>query len=122
MKDKFLKKILGLFGYKALDKEYYKNSRFLLSKSYLDINKILNHLFSKNKINSLVQIGANDGELFDTLNSYIKKYNTKSLLVEPIKENFEKLKKIILIFIILLLKILLSQLKMKSLIYIKLIQ
>jgi len=39
MKDKFLKKILGLFGYKALDKEYYKNSRFLLSKSYLDINK-----------------------------------------------------------------------------------
>lgn len=93
MKDKFLKKILGLFGYKALDKEYYKNNRFLLSKSYLDINKILNHLFSKNKINSLVQIGANDGELFDTLNNYIKKYNTKSLLVEPIKENFEKLKK-----------------------------
>ena len=26
MKDKFLKKILGLFGYKALDKEYYKNT------------------------------------------------------------------------------------------------
>ena len=72
MKNKILKKILGLFGYKALDKEYYKNNRFLLSKSYLDINKILNHLFSKNKINSLVQIGANDGELFDTLNNYIK--------------------------------------------------
>ena len=93
MKDKFLKKILGLFGYRAIDKEYYKNNRLLSAKSYLNINKILNYLFSKNKINCLVQIGANDGELFDILNYYIKKYNTNSLLVEPIKENFEKLKK-----------------------------
>ena len=47
----------------------------------------------KKKINSLIQIGANDGIRFDILNHYIKEYKVKSILVEPIIENFENLKK-----------------------------
>ena len=41
----------------------------------------------------LVQIGANDGLRFDNINKYIKKYKPKSILVEPIKEYFNELKK-----------------------------
>jgi FkbM family methyltransferase len=47
----------------------------------------------KKKVKFLIQVGANDGIRFDILNSYIKKYKINSLLVEPIKENFENLKK-----------------------------
>ena len=93
MKNKILKKILGLFGYKLIEKNIIKNDRLLSSKSYLTIEKILEPIFEKNKINFLIQIGANDGERFDVLNYYIKKYKTKSLLVEPINENYESLKK-----------------------------
>ena len=46
----------------------------------------------KKKINNLIQIGANEGKRFDLLSPYIKKYQCKSLLVEPIKEYFIKLK------------------------------
>ena len=93
MKNKILKKILGLFGYKLIEKEVFKNERLVSDKSYLTIDKLLKTLFEEKKINYLIQIGANDGERFDVLNYYIKKYQTKSLLVEPIKENYEKLKK-----------------------------
>jgi FkbM family methyltransferase len=40
-----------------------------------------------------VQIGANDGETDDLLNSYIKKYDLAGVLVEPQRDVFEKLKK-----------------------------
>tara|TARA_B110000238_G_scaffold154549_1_gene167007 strand:- start:1059 stop:1814 length:756 start_codon:yes stop_codon:yes gene_type:complete len=93
MKNKILKKIVGMFGYKLADKNHIKNDRMLENSSYLDNKKILNFLFKKKKINYLIQIGANDGLRFDSLNYFIKKYKTKSLLVEPIKENFEELKK-----------------------------
>ena len=93
MKNKILKKIIGIFGYKLLDKNHIKNNRIIEDKSFLKINKILNYLIKNNIVKSLVQIGANDGKRFDSLNSFIKKYKVKSLLVEPIKEHFEDLKK-----------------------------
>ena len=92
MKDKILKKILGVIGYKLIEKEVFKNERLLSSKSYLKIDKLLKVLFEDKKINNLIQVGANDGKRFDVLNYYIKKHQIKSLLVEPIKENFEQLK------------------------------
>jgi len=93
MNNKILKKILGLFGYKAIDKELIKKDRLLSKKSFLTIDKLLENLFLRNKVKSLIQIGANDGQRFDTINYFIKTYSPSCLLVEPIKENFEKLKK-----------------------------
>ena len=93
MNNKFFKKIISLFGYKLINKNYFKNNRIISEKSYLQIELILKNLFEKNKIKSLIQIGANDGLLFDVLNQYIKKFHPSSLLVEPVLENFEKLKK-----------------------------
>ena len=91
MKNKLLKKISSLFGYKLVDKNYIKNNRIIENNTYLTINKVLNFLFSDNKINCLIQIGANDGLRFDILNQYIKKYKIKSILVEPIKKTFDDL-------------------------------
>ena len=93
MKHKLFKKIVGIFGYKLIEKNHIKNNRILGNNSYLNSKKILGYLFEKKKINYLIQIGANDGLRFDNLNYYIKKYNTKSILVEPIKDNFEDLKR-----------------------------
>ena len=93
MNNKILKKILGLFGYKAIDKYLIKKNRLLSEKSFLSIDRLLKNLFSQKIINSLIQIGANDGERFDTINSFIKEYKPQCLLVEPIIENYEKLKK-----------------------------
>ena len=93
MKNKILKKILGVIGYKLIEKEIIKNERLISNKSYLKIDSLLDTLFEEKKISNLIQIGANDGIRFDILNSYIKKHKTKSILVEPIKENYEKLKK-----------------------------
>ena len=92
MKNKIFKKIIGILGYKLIDKNHIKNNRILDDNSYLSSEKILNYLFNQKKINYLIQIGANDGLRFDNLNHYIKKNKTKSLLVEPIKENFDDLK------------------------------
>jgi len=92
MKNKILKKIIGILGYKLIDKNHIKNNRILENSSYLSNEKILDYLFNQKKINYLIQIGANDGLRFDSLNHYIKKNKTKSLLVEPIKENFNDLK------------------------------
>tara|TARA_B110000240_G_scaffold158593_1_gene176734 strand:- start:897 stop:1652 length:756 start_codon:yes stop_codon:yes gene_type:complete len=91
MNNKLLKKISGFFGYKLVDKNYIKNNRIIENTTYLTIDKILNFLFSDKKINYLIQIGANDGLRFDILNKYIKRYNTKSILVEPIKKSFHDL-------------------------------
>jgi FkbM family methyltransferase len=92
MKHKFFKKIAGIFGYKLIDKNHIKNNRVLENTTYLNSKKIFNFLFDQKKIDCLIQIGANDGLRFDNLNYYIKRYNTKSILVEPIKDNFEDLK------------------------------
>ena len=92
MSHKFIKKIVGALGFKLIDKTLYKNEGLIANKSYLKIEKLLKILFEEKKIDYLIQIGANDGESFDILNFYIKKYQIKSLLVEPIRENFEKLK------------------------------
>jgi FkbM family methyltransferase len=91
MKNKVIKKICGLLGYRLIDKKLFKNNRLISSYSFLSVNRILNNIFQNNEINSLVQIGANDGVRFDSLNKFINKYKINCLLVEPIQDNFEKL-------------------------------
>jgi len=91
MNNKILKKICGLFGYRLVDKKFFKNNRLISSHSVLSIKKILTELFKQNQITSIAQIGANDGVRFDDLNEFINKYKVQSLLVEPIKDHFVKL-------------------------------
>ena len=75
--NKILKKISSWFGLKLIEKNYVKNNRLLFEKSPLNIDLIFNFLFSNKYIKTLIQIGANDGERFDVLNKYIKKYGQK---------------------------------------------
>ena len=92
MKNKIIKKISGLFGYKLVEKDYIKNIRSLSTNSSLNIKNFLENLCRKKQLNSLIQIGANDGKRFDELNYFIKKYKIKSVLVEPIDKYFNELK------------------------------
>ncbi|OUW59694.1 MAG: hypothetical protein CBD57_00170 [Candidatus Pelagibacter sp. TMED197] len=89
---KLLKKICGLMGFKLVDKNLIKNDRLISKFTYHKINTLIDKLFSNGLINSVIQIGANDGKRFDVLNTFIKKYSPKAILVEPIKENYEDLK------------------------------
>ena len=82
MNNKILKKLLGLLGYKAIEKDLIKNNRLLSKKSFLTVDRLLNNIFEKKKINNLIQIGANDGQRFDSINHYIKKYKTSQCLYE----------------------------------------
>ena len=88
---KLLKKIIGVFGYKLIEKNLIKNERLISNGSYLRLERFLDNLFLTNKINIIVQIGANDGLRFDVLNSFIKKYLPKVILVEPIESNYKSL-------------------------------
>ena len=93
MTNKILKKIVGAFDYKLVEKNLIKNNRLIHSRSILNLNLILKKIFDNQKIKCLIQIGANDGSRFDELNIFIKKYKIKSVLVEPINEYFEDLKR-----------------------------
>jgi len=92
MNNKLFKKIIGSMGYKLVDKNLIKNNRLIAKKSFLNLDLILNKIFNNQKINSLVQIGANNGERFDDLNKYIKKNKVFCVLVEPLNIYFEELK------------------------------
>ena len=89
---KIFKKFIGILGFKLMDKNHIKNERLLSKYSFFSINRTLKNLFSNNLVNSVIQIGANDGQRFDDLSKFIKKYSPKATLVEPIKKNFEDLK------------------------------
>ena len=92
MGSKILKKIIGLLGYRLIEKNLYKNKRLIDQKNYLNINIVLKKIFSNKNISNVIQIGANDGQNFDELKNHIKEKNYNCLLVEPIKQHFIKLK------------------------------
>ena len=85
---KVLKKFCGIFGYKLLPKNYIKNKNYLSKFSSLNLEKIISNLVEKKTVNSLIQIGANDGMSHDHLHNVIKQFRLESLLLEPIKKYF----------------------------------
>jgi len=89
---KILKKIIGLFNYKIVEKNLIKNTRSVSKYTNLNLKNLIENYIKKHKINYLIQIGANDGKRFDEINYFIKKYKIKSLLVEPLEQYFKKLK------------------------------
>lgn len=92
-KFKLVKKILGIFGYKIIDKNSLKTER-ILEKNLFDIADLIQKLISSNLVSKIVQIGANNGESDDFLCTIIKNNKKiKALLVEPIKETFLELQK-----------------------------
>ena len=93
MNFKILKKIVGIFGFKLIDKNLVKNERLVKENSFFSLNSIFKKLFFYKLIKNIIQIGANDGKRFDEINFFIKKFNTKAILIEPIKKNFLELKK-----------------------------
>lgn len=90
---KIYKKIAGVLGFKLIDKNLIKNDRELSKHAFYSLDKMLENIFAKQNIKTLVQIGSNDGVRFDSLNKFIKKYFPKAILIEPIKNNFIDLKK-----------------------------
>jgi len=51
------------------------------------------HFLGKNRIETnILQIGANDGHLYDDIRAYISMYEWGGVFIEPIPEYFEKLK------------------------------
>ena len=92
MTSKLLKKVVGALGYKLFDKNYVVNTRLISNNSSLNIKTLLNYFFENRYIENLIQIGANDGENFDELSYFIKRFKTESILVEPIYEHIQKLK------------------------------
>lgn len=89
---KIIKKIINAFGYKLIEKNSIKNERLISQGTFLKLEVFLDKLFLSHKIDTIIQIGANDGVRFDSLNKFIKKHSPKVILVEPIKSNFEQLK------------------------------
>jgi len=89
---KLIKKIINAFGYKLIEKNWVKNERLISVKTFFKLEAFLENLFLSHRINTIIQIGANDGVRFDSLNKEIKKHMPKVILVEPIKSNFEELK------------------------------
>jgi FkbM family methyltransferase len=89
---KIFKKIVGIIGFKLVEKNLIKNDREISRYSFYSIDRILETIFSKTTIKSLIQIGSNDGKRFDSLNKFVKKYSPTAILVEPIKTDFDDLK------------------------------
>ena len=89
---KLIKKIINAFGYKLIEKNLVKNERLISVKTFFKLEAFLENLCLSHQINTIIQIGANDGVRFDSLNKESKKHMPKVILVEPIKSNFEELK------------------------------
>ena len=49
MKNKFLKKISNIFGYKLIEKNLVKNNQALSENSILNIKLVLDNIFKKKK-------------------------------------------------------------------------
>ena len=88
-KFKLLKKIVGILGYKLIDKSSAKSER-LIDNFTLKIENILDKLINQNKINKILQVGANDGKSDDFLFKSLNK-NLDAILIEPMNDAFIKL-------------------------------
>ena len=90
---KLFSKLVGVLGYKLIDKKTFKNQRYLNDHNLLNTGYILNNIFKNNDIKNLLQVGANDGRRFDDISKYIiDNQNLKAILVEPVKKYFNELK------------------------------
>ena len=90
-KNKFLKKIIGAIGYKLFDKNSVKTERIVDQISY-NVGDFLKILIKKKKIKKIIQVGANDGKSDDFLSKSFTQ-DLQAILIEPIEDAFNNLKK-----------------------------
>ncbi len=90
-KFKLLRKIVGLFGFKLLEKNFSKNMIEVESHA-IDVDLFVAKIVEKNNFTKIIQIGSNDGETDDYIKKIVQKYNLKGILVEPSPEPFKRLK------------------------------
>ena len=90
-KFKLLRKIVGLFGFKLVEKNFAKN--MIETEGHaIDVELFVAKIVEKNNFTKIIQIGSNDGETDDYIKKIVQKYNLKGILVEPSPEPFKKLK------------------------------
>jgi FkbM family methyltransferase len=56
------------------------------------LNTVINQAVQANNNLFFVQIGANDGVIYDPINQFVSRYNWHGVLVEPVAYYFEQLK------------------------------
>jgi FkbM family methyltransferase len=88
---KIIKKLAGLIGYKLIDKSNAKLERSF-EKYLIKVEDFLEPLIKQKKIKKIIQVGANDGRRDDFLYKIFNN-NLDAILIEPIENAFEKLKK-----------------------------
>ena len=91
-KFKFLRKVVGLFGFKLVEKNFIKNMIEAESIA-VSVDTFVDKIIIKNSFTKIIQIGSNDGITDDYVKKIIEKHNLKGILVEPSLEPFKKLKK-----------------------------
>ncbi|AXO81593.1 FkbM family methyltransferase [Olleya aquimaris] len=84
----FLYNYVYLVIRKLLKKLDFKSVVFFSLPSSKDLMELT---FKVNKSFSFIQVGANDGVSFDDLYEFVKKRDSKGLVIEPIKKYFNEL-------------------------------
>jgi FkbM family methyltransferase len=83
-----LKKVVQKFGYDIIKQNNFSEATFqTVLDAVINTKKYFGEEFT------LLQIGANDGVTNDPINHFLQKNNGNAILVEPIPDVFEKLKK-----------------------------
>ena len=85
-----INKLLGRFGYILFNKKFLNKRYFHISHSNIYEHLILKHLHSDF---FFVQIGANDGIRNDPIFSIVTKFNLSGIVMEPVPDIYQKLKK-----------------------------
>jgi FkbM family methyltransferase len=88
-KNKLLKKLIALIGYKLIDKDSAKTERSV-EKYSTNVEDFLGPLIKKKIIKKVIQVGANDGKSDDFLFKYLSQ-GLDAILIEPIDNAFKKL-------------------------------
>ena len=90
---KLLNKIVGVFGFKLVEKGLIKKQRLISQDTYLKIDTVLKKIFKKFEIRNVIHVGANDGIRFDELLKFLSSEKCNCILIEPMPIYFDELKK-----------------------------
>ena len=83
-----IKKVVQKFGYDIIKLNEFSEAKFhLILEAVINTNRYFNEEYF------LLQIGANDGVTNDPVHHFLQKNKGSAILVEPIPDVFEKLKK-----------------------------